>query len=1306
MNIFKSLAYGLLVSSLLVFSGCEGNNSDAPVNLPDTNTTLPPDGNTTLPPIDLNATTDAKYLVMIGGNTFTTTGNLQTKEINILVFNSNGSTSTEGEITFQWPQEFIDGTLNDIGMISPAKATIVDGKVSFKYTSPYDLNNTENNVSSINFLFHSTTIADVNTTFHVDYNSSGDYSATDPILQTLILSDSTLNISSSNETQNLLLYAFTDQSTAVESADLQVKYPQNILSNNIDIGLLNTPISIQNGVQNLTYMGPGDVAKTISDLNVAGIIQPISLEIYDPTTNTNVILSLTFSDSTSVKSYAGYSFTSNPDHILVTSSQQESGVILYLEDNSSRPAVGETILLDYFDGTKGEVSTFSAVTDANGRAIFGYIAPVIADDNVTANFQDMSFTVEGADLADISVQLVSISIDTRASMVDFGDYNLTVLPETITIKEAGESKTVDLYLEDNSKRPVSGETILLDYFNGSQGTMNSFSGQTDANGHVAFNYTAPVVLDGNESYTLTFHGQNTTLNDVNVTIDVNTSAPSDPKYENYILTVYPENNVTIVAGGQSDTIDIYVENNDIHAPVADELVLVKFFDGSKGSMNSFSAITDSNGHIEFIYTAPESITSLSDYQLEFSLNESSTVHDLTTVTFSPSTPVIRLENPSITLDTDGQTESIVVLVFNQETNQTFNSGSIIVQYPSEIVNGTFSGGLFSQSEAFIVNGRATFAFTGPNPLTVDANSSLHFTFSYKEDTSVPSVDLTVNYTQPAEPEKIDVVLVGSEYIATLNSEAISISMNVFKDRQPMNTGEVRVRFPEDVLSGRDVGYFDSTAVNVANGQATFSYFAPKSLDANTSDLLFTFYHEENYEDTTAVFTVKIEPEVGQTILTDYELKSNLKDENITMNLESSKMLSFYVQEKGGTPLGDSNVTSITVTLLNPALGDLSDTNASTGTLKTITTEFKNNLSLRLDTFTKSGILPIKVETEFKGVNNEDMNTTEVYNVVIFSGPPTAISISYASTEVDNEFAKFKENLVVTVTDKYFNYVNSTPGISVSMIAGYTLDGAGDRLYQEPNLDGVHTDKKGTMNTGSPTTFDANNSAEDTFGNVDIGNEFLATFGQGYSYAASGSWNIATAEATQLILDEQFDSNETLNNLGYAVGNNFRQDTCRAGEEWVGTVSLDSENGKLNANGLAQVAVNYDYYLAGKDVVVAVNIVGYTASTDTTSKIGEAKKITLRSTGFSSDLVTLSKGFSGVVRLPIYLSDAKSEWYRNANFAFDIFTDDAVTINSWTTSVLTDCVQTNGIAYVDVNVDVDATKAGTIQIENIVVVNEF
>jgi len=908
--------------------------------------------------------------------------------------------------------------------------------------------------------------------------------------------------------------------------------------------------------------------------------------------------------------------------------------------------------------------------------------------------------------------------------VDMSAYTLTVLPQHITIKEGKEVKKIDLYLENTTRRPVANETILLDYFHGGFGESSAFEAVTDANGHIEFSYTAPEHVLNGHLVTMTFRGKNSTLGTKNTVVDVNNSASSNTKYENYVITAYPENNITIVTGKQSEVIDIYLEDNSTHSPVENEQVVVKYFDGKNGTMNRFYATTSATGHIAFTYTAPDNIAGLANYNLEFSLTEAKTIKDVVEVIYHPSLPVIRLEDTLMTLSTDGQEESVVVLAFNSDTNQTFNSGTIVVEYPPEIVGGLRTGGLFSQSEALIINGRAVFAFTGPNPL--DANSSLDFTFSYKEDPSVTPAVLSVNYT-PFVPNEVKVVLVGNEYTATLNSEAISISMNVFKNLRPVTVGEVRVRFPGDVLTGRDVGYFDSTAVTVNNGVATFSYFAPKNLKENNESIEFIFYHylsetDNTYADDSAVFKLNIEPLDNQIILTDYELKSNLKDENITMNLESSKMLSFYVQEIDGTLLGDGNITSITVTLLNPTLGSLSDTNSSTNAATSITSNSKNNLSLRLDTFTKSGILPIKVETTFKGVNDEDRNITEIYNIVIFSGPPTAISISYSSTELDKPFAKFKEHLVVTVTDKYFNYVNSTPGISVSVIAGYALDGADKRLYQTPNINGGHTGEKGTLDSITlPGTSTFEVTSGDPFVNVDIDNEFLATFGQGYSYAGSGSWNIASVASDKLTLDEHFDSNETQDNLGYAVGNNFRQDTCRAAAEWVGTISVDSIDGKLNANGMAKLTLDYDYYLTGKDVIVAVNIVGYTAATDTTSKIGEAKKITLRSTGLSSDTVSLSKGFSGIVTLPVHYTDlGRSAWYRNANFGYDIFTDDAVTINSWyssndsnfTNSVgvtdpvnITSCVN-GGVAYVEVDVTVQTDKAGIIQLRNIAPDNEF
>ncbi len=553
---------------------------------------------------------------------------------------------------------------------------------------------------------------------------------------------------------------------------------------------------------------------------------------------------------------------------------------------------------------------------------------------------------------------------------------------------------------------------------------------------------------------------------------------------------------------------------------------------------------------------------------------------------------------------------------------------------------------------------------------------------------MPSLIMDTNTTEA--------ILSVSESTITINSETVAIDVAVIdRNGNPQTDGDVKIVYPSDLRDGRDVGSFDNLSVTVVNGRASFLYTGPQDLSSNTSDLVFGFYHEENQEGI-KYYTIKIVPAPGQIILTSYKLESSILDGNLTLDLESDEMLSFFLRTDNDVLVGDSDIASISVTLLNPNLGELADTSGNRG--DTLTIDDKNSVSLNLEIGIISGVLPIRVVSNFTDANGDTQTITKIFNVVILSGPPTAISISYASTSHDSDYAKFQENLVVTVTDKYFNRVNTNPAITTALIVGYA-DDAGTRIFYEP------VGAKGSINPADDV-FTADNGVN--FSTVDVNNDILMTYGVGYKYAASGFWSFTTPSGSDLTLLSDYVSTDGVEDeLGFAVGRNQREDTCRTGQAWVGNIVTTDGLNQIDDNGMAKLTLNYDYYLAGKSVMIAVNLVGYTASTGLTSQIGEAKKHTLRSVGLENAVVNLSKGFSGVVRLKVQLTDT-AEWYRNANFGFTFSTNDAVVINSWVSSNnnIDDCTVVDGVAYIDVDVTVDADKAGTIQLVNILVGSEF
>ena len=562
----------------------------------------------------------------------------------------------------------------------------------------------------------------------------------------------------------------------------------------------------------------------------------------------------------------------------------------------------------------------------------------------------------------------------------------------------------------------------------------------------------------------------------------------------------------------------------------------------------------------------------------------------------------------------------------------------------------------------------------------------------------PVVDTTTS-------ETATVVLPVSTKEVVTNSELVNITVKVFDgNNNPFTTGNIKIAYPDDVLTGRDIGGFAVlTVAPDSSGTANFTYTAPSNLNADTSDIVFTFYHDSN-PTTGSIYTVAINPELNQTVLTNYTLEVS-DPTNITMGLESNKQLSFSVKDDNANPIADSSMTSMTITSLNSVFGTLSnDTGTITG-VNTLTVNAKNEVTVNLTSYTNSGLNSIKVDTTFTDVNSNEQNLSEIFNILVLSGPPSAMSLAYASTSQDKTRAKFIEKWVLTVVDKYNNPVDSNPGVTMGMIAGYAQDSSStaanpaNYLYFNPG-----TATGGALNAASDD-FTAQNGV---FDDVDFDNEVLVTFGNGYTYPASGKWDIDSTTSSSNVLGLKDDYNNTdTDELGFAVGNNFRQDVCDPGIEWVANVFPENNNFIMNDQGSLIVNIEYDYYLVGKSTVLWVNLVGKDYASDATVKIGESRKVTLRGQGLESIEYSYAAGFVGEVHFPISITNTV-EWYYNANFGYLVqATGDGTTWTVSETSMdngITSCIN-GGVAYVKVNVT-GATKAGTLSLIGVLPNSEF
>jgi len=546
-----------------------------------------------------------------------------------------------------------------------------------------------------------------------------------------------------------------------------------------------------------------------------------------------------------------------------------------------------------------------------------------------------------------------------------------------------------------------------------------------------------------------------------------------------------------------------------------------------------------------------------------------------------------------------------------------------------------------------------------------------------------------------------VILTTNQSVITLNNDTLNIEVKVIDEKNnPFADGNVKIVYPNDVREGRDVGYFASSTVTLENGRATFAYTAPNDISIDTSNITFGFYHESNPSDI-AVYTIKLTPEENQIILSNYKI-DNTFENNETMGLESSKLLNFFVSNDKDILVDDSKMESMTISILNPTLGILEDTLGHSG--NSLTIEDKNSITLNIKSNTVSGIMPIKVETEFRDENNASQNLSEVFNVLVLSGPPTAMSLSYTSTEDDKEKAKYVETWVLTVTDKYNNLVNTNPAVSMGMMAGFVQNSAptptnnANYLYYLPSVG------NGTID-GETDEFTTSKSA---FDNVEQTNDYLLTFGNGYTYDASGKWAINTKSATALDLVDDYDG-EITSGLGFTVGHNYRQDACREGEEWVGNVYPENNNYIIDNTGSMRLKVEYDYYLTAKDIVLWVNIVG--KHNNETVRIGEAKKISLRALGLESEVFEFSAGYTGSVNIKILAHE--TAWLRNSNFSYNLKVEsqgaDCTVTDTSMNHGITYCYgnnNQNGISYVEVTCHTPTPLGGTISLQNLTYSSEF
>jgi len=290
---------------------------------------------------------------------------------------------------------------------------------------------------------------------------------------------------------------------------------------------------------------------------------------------------------------------------------------------------------------------------------------------------------------------------------------------------------------------------------------------------------------------------------------------------------------------------------------------------------------------------------------------------------------------------------------------------------------------------------------------------------------------------------------------------------------------------------------------------------------------------------------------------------------------------------------NNKITKIELESQNTQVGKLIDT-AIGDAVERLTfdgSDASNSKSFTIQTYRLSGLLPVNMKVTFIDANGDTKILEQIMNVVVMSGPPTALSISYAGVEQDKNASKYIEKFAVTVTDQYNNPVNTRPFIATGSIVEYAVDGSslnGQRTETSPRLWHGRLDVPGKLEAIGSNKAQLITTVP-TFTYIDLANDKLVTFGSGYVYEALGKWDIDSVSDQSLQLKDDY-YGTTRDPIYFAVGHNNREDLCAEdARQYVG--NMKATNIQLDATGHALLEFEYDYHLTGKDIMVWVNLEG-------------------------------------------------------------------------------------------------------------------
>jgi hypothetical protein len=479
------------------------------------------------------------------------------------------------------------------GKVSNFKATTgSDGYAIFAYTSPTPLLPDGTVSDPLTIIFTDTNGATIKQEIILKFGAS----ITPPVDtkgMVLTAAPTVINIADAGESVAISLY-LSNIRGPVTNTDIKAKFfdPNGGTLDSYSV------LTNANGQAVFNYTAP-------ASLPASGITITFEVENGNPALTETVAVK--FGGATSPIDTSAMALTAAPTEINIATAGESAVISIYLSNIINNNPIADTMIkANFFDPNSGTLNSYSVPTNANGQAVFNYTAPA----SLPASSITITFEVENGD-PKLAINVPVKFGGSGTPPVDTKGMSLQAAPTEINIAKTGENAGINLFLS-NSSGPVVNTPIKANWFDPNSGTLNSYSVVTDTSGKAVFDYTAPATLPASD-VTITFEVENGSPLLTEAVVVKFISGGDDVVADMYIS---PQS-FTITVPNEKKEISIVTVNAE-NIGISAKVQIEQPNNGTDyGQFDKTNVTTDSNGYATVEYTAPSSISGLTERNITF-----------------------------------------------------------------------------------------------------------------------------------------------------------------------------------------------------------------------------------------------------------------------------------------------------------------------------------------------------------------------------------------------------------------------------------------------------------------------------------------------------------------------------------------------------------------------------------------------------------------------------------------------------------------------------------------------------------------